>query len=175
MDNALTMLREGRLRIDERGNVWRCACFRAKRWVKIEPRRAENIGGKGYLRLTMQISGRLHSVQAHRVVWTYLRGPIPDRLQINHKDKDKTNNDISNLEIVTNQENMDHAWSLGKNKPWCYGGSGFWRGRKLVDAEEKRLIRNMRMSGLFLRKISESTGYSISHIHRICSVKGEHE
>ena len=175
MDNALLMLQDGRFTLDENGGIWRCACFRSKKWVAIHPRRAENAGAKGYLRLTMQIYGKLHSVQAARVIWTHLRGPIPNGLQINHKDKNRTNNNIENLEVVTNQENMDHAWSMGKNKPWCNGGSGFWRGKKLLDASAKTEIQTLRKNGLILREISKITGVSMTHISRICSVKGGQE
>lgn len=36
----------------------------------------------------------------HRYVWEYYNGEIPKGYQIHHKDKDKSNNDISNLEAV---------------------------------------------------------------------------
>lgn len=175
MKNAISMLEAGRFALDDAGFVWRHACFRAGRWVSITPRRAENVGGKGYLRLTMQVDGKLHSVQAHRVIWTYRVGPIADGYQINHRDKNKTNNRIENLEVVTNQQNMDHAWSLGKNKPWCNGGSGFWRGKELLSEYIKNTMRTLRAEGFSLREISEKTGYSITHVQRTCAAKGGQE
>lgn len=36
----------------------------------------------------------------HRYVWEYYNGAIPEGYQIHHKDKDKSNNDISNLECI---------------------------------------------------------------------------
>lgn len=36
----------------------------------------------------------------HRYVWEYYHGEIPEGYQIHHKDKDKSNNDISNLELI---------------------------------------------------------------------------
>jgi hypothetical protein len=36
----------------------------------------------------------------HRYVWEYYNGEIPEGYQIHHKDKDKSNNDISNLEAI---------------------------------------------------------------------------
>lgn len=36
----------------------------------------------------------------HRYVWEYYNGEIPDGFQIHHKDKNKANNDISNLELI---------------------------------------------------------------------------
>ena len=37
-------------------------------------------------------------------------GNIPKELVINHKDGDKHNNALNNLEVVTNLENIQHAW-----------------------------------------------------------------
>lgn len=36
----------------------------------------------------------------HRYVWEYYNGSIPEGYHIHHKDKDKSNNDISNLEAI---------------------------------------------------------------------------
>lgn len=40
-------------------------------------------------------------------------GNIPDEMVVNHKDGNKHNNNITNLEIVTNEENVRHAWENG--------------------------------------------------------------
>jgi hypothetical protein len=45
------------------------------------------------------------------MVWTIFRGPIPYKLQIDHKDGDKSNNHIDNLELVTQQENTKRYWN----------------------------------------------------------------
>lgn len=36
-------------------------------------------------------------------------GVIPQGMQINHKDEDKTNNSIDNLELMTNKENSSYG------------------------------------------------------------------
>ena len=36
----------------------------------------------------------------HRYVWEFYYGEIPEGFHIHHKDKDKTNNDIENLELI---------------------------------------------------------------------------
>lgn len=40
----------------------------------------------------------------HRYVWEYFNGPIPDNFDVHHKDENKSNNDISNLEIMTKSD-----------------------------------------------------------------------
>lgn len=50
----------------------------------------------GYIRLKR--NGRM--VMEHRLVWEEENGPIPPGFELHHVDHDKTNNDISNLQLV---------------------------------------------------------------------------
>ena len=52
------------------------------------------------------------SKRLHRVVYEFYKGPIPDGFDIHHKDGDKANNDISNLELL---ERKEHHLLHGKN------------------------------------------------------------
>lgn len=54
---------------------------------------------KGYLRYARGSDGRLRF--EHCIVWENENGTIPEGMQIHHKDHDKANNDISNLQLVT--------------------------------------------------------------------------
>jgi hypothetical protein len=38
---------------------------------------------------------------AHVWVWEQANGPVPDGFQLHHRDGDKANNDLANLELVT--------------------------------------------------------------------------
>lgn len=76
--------------------------------------------GKGYLRV--HIAGKMYFV--HRLVAEkYI--PNPDnKPQVNHKDGNKLNNNVDNLEWVSNQENRDHAVKSGlqisgEKCPWA--------------------------------------------------------
>lgn len=66
----------------------------------------------GYL----QIDGRTRGLgirSAHRLIWQAAVGPIPDGMEINHRNGVKTDNRLSNLELVTHQENIQHAYTTG--------------------------------------------------------------
>ena len=58
----------------------------------------------------------------HRLVWEAFVGPIPEEMEINHKDENKTNNSLENLEIVTHEQNANYGTRnirarLSKMKP----------------------------------------------------------
>ena len=75
--------------------------------------------GQGYLvaRLHTSLSknkdGRKPYKQ-HRLVAMFYLDTYKPELHVNHKDGVKTNNDVSNLEMVTFKENARHAWDVLK-------------------------------------------------------------
>lgn len=53
----------------------------------------------------------------HRLVWIAFNGPIPDGVTINHRDGNKANNRLDNLELATHAEQYDHAIAIGLKPP----------------------------------------------------------
>lgn len=52
----------------------------------------------------------------HRLVWEAFNGPIPKGMWINHKDGNKANNHLDNLELTTPSENHFHASRVLKRR-----------------------------------------------------------
>jgi hypothetical protein len=67
----------------------------------------------GYLRVSLWKAGKPKKMHVHTVVaMTFI--PNPDKkAQVNHKDGNKLNNSIENLEWNTPSENMQHAFDKG--------------------------------------------------------------
>ena len=64
---------------------------------------------KGYLEVTL--GGKRLSRKIHSLVAIAFLGPRPLKHQVNHKDTDKANNRVTNLEWVTPSENIRHAYA----------------------------------------------------------------
>lgn len=69
----------------------------------------------GYLSVNLKdpCDGRWKKRKVHRLVAeTYIDNP-ENKKEVNHKDGNKENNLLENLEWVTSKENKDHAWANG--------------------------------------------------------------
>ena len=79
--------------------------------------------GSGYQFVQLSNADRkLRKHLVHRLVWEAFVGPIPEGLQINHKDENKCNNSLENLEIMTHKQNINYGTGsirarLSKMKP----------------------------------------------------------
>lgn len=72
-----------------------------------------SIASTGYPVVTLCVDGKRRVTHVHALVASAFLGDRGDGLMVNHKDGDKTNNHISNLEYVTRAENMQHAARIG--------------------------------------------------------------
>ena len=94
--------------IDSQGNLY--STFRGKKPLKAHP------DWMGYLHVGLiDDQGKRKNMKVHKLVAiTFLgnhNGPI-----LNHKDGDKQNNHLNNLEYVTYSDNINHAYRNGLRK-----------------------------------------------------------
>lgn len=111
----------------------------------------------GYQHVCICIDSIRASTYIHRMVALCYIGE-PNGLTVNHKDFNKLNNHVSNLEYKTHQENMQHATINGRLE------------RKLNESKVKE-IRQLYSQGNSLRKLAKL--YDVSHVNISNVVKGK--
>ncbi len=74
---------------------------------------AQGKGHRGYLVVNLYRDGKAKCFLVHRLVAAAFIGIIPPGWQINHRNGDKACNSVENLEIVTPEENRQHAVRQG--------------------------------------------------------------
>lgn len=67
----------------------------------------------GYLSVDLTENNKIKTMSVHRVIAQTFLGNYDENLQVNHKNGIKTDNRVSNLEMVTNSENIKHAYKTG--------------------------------------------------------------
>ncbi len=153
----------GRYFINENGDVWSIAI------AKLMSQQRDEKHPYPWLLLRCN-DGKNRTIAVHRMMgrtWLELPpGPIGSKKGqycINHKDGDKCNNNVANLEWVTCEENVRHAWtnglnqSIGENSPVAK-----------LNSIEVRQIRKDFIDGKSLSSLASEHNMSIQGIHDIC-------
>ena len=77
-----------------------------------------NIGTNGYQQVILSKKSKLKTCRVHRLVADAFIPKIAGKEHVNHKDGDRTNNLLENLEWCTISENAHHKYDvLGYKKP----------------------------------------------------------
>ena len=108
-----------------------------KRWVT-ECIKATRLNPKGYKMINVRYNGKHYTFRVHRIVaQTFI--PNPDNLpEVNHKDENKQNNSVENLEWCTHQYNS------------AYGTRGIRQGAKI-----RIIFKGRKLSEETRQKIAE--------------------
>jgi hypothetical protein len=74
---------------------------------------SSRINNSGYLSVRLSKEGSVVTRFVHRLIAEAFVPNFQDKPCVNHKDGNKLNNEIDNLEWVTHKENMQHAYRTG--------------------------------------------------------------
>lgn len=106
---------DGLYEVSSEGRLRQCSGMSRRTGRVLKPQVRPN----GYVQASVRfIDGSYKYPLMHRLVAEAFIGPIPDSMQINHKNGDRSDNRVENLEIVTCSENNRHAYRvLGRERP----------------------------------------------------------
>ena len=96
---------EGLYQVTNFGNVWSLNYYRSGKPKLLKPGKTKN----GYLLVSLYKNRKRKSFKVHRLVAEHFI-PNPDNLpEINHKDENKENNSVDNLEYCTHEDNINYG------------------------------------------------------------------
>jgi hypothetical protein len=76
------------------------------------------ISTDGYLKtVLLDDGGKYHTIAVHRFIALVYFGEKPFKHEVNHKNGIKTDNRVCNLEYITHQQNVQHSYKTGLQKP----------------------------------------------------------
>ena len=127
-----------------------------------------SITNKGYKRVLLtKENGKTVQIRVHRLIaQTFLPNP-ENKPEVNHKDGNKTNNAVSNLEWVTTKENVQHAIKTGLNN-----NKGTKHPQASCTKEQVKEIKFLISKGKRDTEIERITGIPFYTVGRIR--KGQH-
>lgn len=159
----------GKYEVSNYGNV------RSLWFGKVKPIKLYN-STNGYLDFTVRNGkDKPKHMRVHVAVAEAFLGKRPKGLVINHKDGNKHNNHVNNLEYVTYSENNLHALRTGLRKhvdmkPFVKRGEEHCRA-KVTEEQVKQFLKYHYETGYGCRRVAKHFGVSHSIVHDILSGK----
>ena len=143
--------------IDENGLI-----LNARTRCRIIP----SVSKKGYLQVCLT---NKNTYKVHRLVALTFIENKEDKPEVNHKDGNKLNNHVSNLEWNTTQENLEHKRinNLGKTLKAKLSATGINNSQAKLDEEDVIFIRTNCITKDDIKKFSKELDISISTIYDI--------
>ncbi|MBS4207470.1 NUMOD4 motif-containing HNH endonuclease [Bacillus sp. FJAT-50079] len=122
------------------------------------------VNGSGYetVKLKQDENGKYRTHYLHRVVAEAFIPNLENKIDVNHKDGEKTNNHVSNLEWNTRKENINHAWEIG-----LFGSESILYEEDVTEIHKLYIPYNKEWN---MERLAEMYDVSITTIHKALKV-----
>jgi hypothetical protein len=121
------------------------------------------LSDQGYMRVYLKRPNRI--VRAHRLVALAFIANEEGKPHVNHKDNNRANNVHSNLEWVTQSENLEHMTRQGRRNNG--GMRGLKNPRNSINTELATTICRLRLGGMSFGKIATKVLRSKRSVQRV--------
>ena len=159
---------EGLYAIDRNGNIWSYPKrnghgLRKGHWMKLYEYR-------GYMYCRLCKDGKYKNCLVHRLVaQTFLKNPL-GKLEVNHINGIKNDNNVENLEWATPSENCQHSYNVGTS--YHVGLRGENNGRAKLTNKKVALMRQIKKPhGYWMKRFKISKSVVSSVINRKSWIK----
>jgi hypothetical protein len=158
---------DGRYEIDKQGNVYATFAFKHLRAGRLMKSRPNNCG---YVFVVLAVNGGKTFFVHRLLMMTFNPNENAHKLEVNHKDGNRGNNSLDNLEWMTRVENMKHAHHVLKTWDQAQVRGEQVGGVKLT-AEKVIEIRRLWASGVQRSVIAAEYGVTPENITAITKRK----
>lgn len=148
-------------------------------WLVVDPERGEvrstrGPGGlrrlnpptkamiEGYRVVSVKIEEHKYQFKVARLVWTAVHGLIPQGMTVDHRNNNKLDNRISNLQLLTSRDNIAKAFEDGLHPPRY----------KIDPSEHEAIVEAAIIDGETHAKIAERYGVTRGRISQIVREQG---
>lgn len=118
---------------------------------------------RGYLQVNLWKQNRHQSCRVHRVVMAAFIGPVPEGMQVNHRNGIKKDNSLENLEYVSPGDNVRHA------KEVLHANQGIKHPAHRLSETAVRHIRTAGLAGQSRTELAREFGVSRGCIGNVLS------
>lgn len=151
---------EGLYGITENGKVW---SFYTNKFIK------HSFLNTGYPMVTLWDGRKSHGRTLHRLVAEAYLPKIEGKPHVNHKDSDRTNPKLDNLEWCNRSENMKHAIAAGRFDGVQLGRKGTGNGNCSISSDTVTEIKEARLGGASLKELSIKYKVSLGYVWKLCA------
>ena len=120
---------------------------------------------RGYYRVSLCKNSIVKRYLVHRLVWLAFNSPISEGLQVNHINEIKTDNRLSNLNLMTPKENVNYGTGIDR----CHN--------QLINGKCSKPVLQFTLDGILIkeypsiRQAERETGFDQGNICSCCNGK----
>jgi len=148
---------------DESGNIYSLNYKNSGKTKIIKPSPRDGY----YQSMFQRDDGKYCTYKIHKMVMLAFFGERPKGMEVNHKDGNKLNNSVLNLEYITHAANCQHSFDLGLQLPKRGTLNGMAKITEQQVKEIREYVANSKSMYYGRKALAEKYGISEAHVKDI--------